>query len=282
MALRAGLQVPAVPGAAGARRAVGPAVRHPRLRGSAAARRTLRVHHLLAWAPLAPHPMHVSGRRGGHGGYLESRATFGGAVLTNAGSADAVLWKMSADVVGRSGSVFPCGHPVSRCAPRASCVRTTCVALLQATPSPTHEHTHTHTHAHAHEDTATTTPTPWDVRGVAGARRAVQVCLHLLARATHPCDGHPVKNLISHRMPAVRTMVRRWRRTLLSGATCGRRTCTRTWSATSRPRPPCRQGLTLAAFNAQLEDLWDTSLTLELNLSTFGTHPHMGDKVSLS
>ena len=54
---------------------------------------------------------------------------------------------------------------------------------------------------------------------------------------------------------------------------------------------PCgmgrRQGLTLAHFTAQLEDLRDTSLTVELNLSTFGTHPRVrlgqiGDKVSLS
>jgi len=36
-----------------------------------------------------------------------------------------------------------------------------------------------------------------------------------------------------------------------------------------------RQGLTLAHFTAQLEDLRDTSLTLELNLSTFGTHPRV-------
>jgi hypothetical protein len=36
------------------------------------------------------------------------------------------------------------------------------------------------------------------------------------------------------------------------------------------------QGLTLAHFRAQLEDLRDTSLTLELNLSTFGTHPRVG------
>ena len=48
-----------------------------------------------------------------------------------------------------------------------------------------------------------------------------------------------------------------------------------------------RQGLTLAHFRAQLEDVRDTSLTLELNLSTFGTHPrvhsnHVGNKVSLS
>ena len=47
------------------------------------------------------------------------------------------------------------------------------------------------------------------------------------------------------------------------------------------------QGLTLAHFKAQLEDLRDTSLTLELNLSTFGPHPrvklaYMGDEVHLS
>jgi len=35
------------------------------------------------------------------------------------------------------------------------------------------------------------------------------------------------------------------------------------------------QGLTLAHSKAQLEDLWDTLLTLELNLSTFGTHPRV-------
>ena len=50
---------------------------------------------------------------------------------------------------------------------------------------------------------------------------------------------------------------------------------------------PASQGLTLAHFRAQLEDLGDTSLTLQLDLSTFGTHPranlgHMGDKVSLN
>jgi hypothetical protein len=48
-----------------------------------------------------------------------------------------------------------------------------------------------------------------------------------------------------------------------------------------------RQGLTLAHFKAQLDDIRDTTLTLELNLSTFGTHPraplgHVGDRVSLS
>ena len=45
------------------------------------------------------------------------------------------------------------------------------------------------------------------------------------------------------------------------------------------------QGLTLACVIAELEDLRDTSLTLELNLSTFGTHRqailgHVGVKVS--
>jgi len=44
---------------------------------------------------------------------------------------------------------------------------------------------------------------------------------------------------------------------------------------------------TLAHFSAQLEALRDTSLTLELNLSTFGPHPrvtvgYMWDTVSLS
>jgi hypothetical protein len=50
---------------------------------------------------------------------------------------------------------------------------------------------------------------------------------------------------------------------------------------------PDAQGLTLAHFRAQFEDLPDTSLTVELNLSTFGTYPqvnagHTRDKVSLS
>ena len=35
------------------------------------------------------------------------------------------------------------------------------------------------------------------------------------------------------------------------------------------------RGLTLAHFTAQLEDLRNPSLTLELNLSTFGTHPRV-------
>jgi len=35
------------------------------------------------------------------------------------------------------------------------------------------------------------------------------------------------------------------------------------------------QGLTLAHFRAQLEDLRETSLTLELNLSTFRTHQRL-------
>ena len=47
------------------------------------------------------------------------------------------------------------------------------------------------------------------------------------------------------------------------------------------------QGLTIAHFKAQREDPRDTSLTLELNLSTFGPHPpfnmgHMGNKAILS
>ena len=36
--------------------------------------------------------------------------------------------------------------------------------------------------------------------------------------------------------------------------------------------PSSSQGLTLAHFRAQLEHIRDTLLTLELNLSTFGTH----------
>jgi hypothetical protein len=48
-----------------------------------------------------------------------------------------------------------------------------------------------------------------------------------------------------------------------------------------------RGQFTLADIRALLEELRDTSLTLELNLSTFGTHPrvnlgHMEDRVSLS
>jgi hypothetical protein len=44
------------------------------------------------------------------------------------------------------------------------------------------------------------------------------------------------------------------------------------------------QGLTLAHSSSRLEDLRGTSLTSELNLSIFRTHPrvtwgHMGDKV---
>jgi len=43
------------------------------------------------------------------------------------------------------------------------------------------------------------------------------------------------------------------------------------------------QGLTLAPFKAQIEDLRDSSLKSELDLSTFGTHPrdnlgHIGTK----
>jgi len=52
-------------------------------------------------------------------------------------------------------------------------------------------------------------------------------------------------------------------------------------------RRASRQGLTLAHFKAQLEDLLDTSLTLKLNLSNFGPHPgvnlgYMGNDISLS
>jgi len=48
---------------------------------------------------------------------------------------------------------------------------------------------------------------------------------------------------------------------------------------------PRNQGLTLVHFTAQLDDLRDTALTLQVNLSTFGTHPranlsYMGDRVS--
>jgi hypothetical protein len=57
-------------------------------------------------------------------------------------------------------------------------------------------------------------------------------------------------------------------------------------SASSSASAP-RQGLTLAHFTAQLEDLRDTSLTQELNFSTFGTNPrvrldHVGYNVRLS
>jgi hypothetical protein len=58
-------------------------------------------------------------------------------------------------------------------------------------------------------------------------------------------------------------------------------------AATTCARSSADQGLTLAHFRAQLKDLRDTSLTLELNFSTFGTHPrvdlgYVGDKVSSS
>jgi len=59
------------------------------------------------------------------------------------------------------------------------------------------------------------------------------------------------------------------------------------WRPQASAAAPHSQGLALAHFRAQLEDLRDTSLTLELNLSTFGPHPrensdYVGDKVSLS
>jgi len=55
------------------------------------------------------------------------------------------------------------------------------------------------------------------------------------------------------------------------------------WSAAGASPVPQRshgagtshQGLTLAHFRAQLEDLRDASLTSMLNLSTFGTHPRV-------
>ena len=70
------------------------------------------------------------------------------------------------------------------------------------------------------------------------------------------------------------------------GRTCAAaamRCCAITESSTSTSH----QGLTLAHFTAQLKDLRDSSLTLELNLSTLGTHPRvnlgqMGDRVRLS
>jgi hypothetical protein len=61
-------------------------------------------------------------------------------------------------------------------------------------------------------------------------------------------------------------------------------------SALARARSSSRsfaavQGLTLVHFRAQLEDLRYTSLTSELNSSTFGKHPrvslgYMGDNLS--
>ena len=60
------------------------------------------------------------------------------------------------------------------------------------------------------------------------------------------------------------------------------------WATTEDPTACAgMQGLTLAHFRAQLEDLQDTSITLELNLSTFRTHSrlnlgYMRDKVSAS
>ena len=65
---------------------------------------------------------------------------------------------------------------------------------------------------------------------------------------------------------------------------CSWRWCSR---VVHPPGSTSKQGLTLAHFKAQLEDLRDTSLTLELNLSTFGPHPrvklaYMGDEVHLS
>ena len=58
-------------------------------------------------------------------------------------------------------------------------------------------------------------------------------------------------------------------------------------AASIRAMLPLLQGLTLAHFKAQLEDLRDTSVTLERNMSTFGTRPrvnlgYMEDNVSFS
>jgi hypothetical protein len=58
-------------------------------------------------------------------------------------------------------------------------------------------------------------------------------------------------------------------------------------STEKRERKAAEAGGTLAHFRAQLEDLRDTSLTLELNLSTFGTHSrdslgYTGDRVCLT
>jgi hypothetical protein len=63
------------------------------------------------------------------------------------------------------------------------------------------------------------------------------------------------------------------------------------WSAARTSRTtedlPVTRGLHSLTSEIQLEDLRDTSLTLELNLSTFTTHPQvnlglMGDEASLS
>ena len=82
-----------------------------------------------------------------------------------------------------------------------------------------------------------------------------------------------------------------WRRSAVSAAARRSHAAARC-SAAFRSSTSARvcapsQGLTLVHFSAQLEALRDTSLTLELNLSTFETHPrvnlaYMGDKVSLS
>jgi len=46
-------------------------------------------------------------------------------------------------------------------------------------------------------------------------------------------------------------------------------------AANATVSPTVTQGRALIHFRAQLEDLRDTSLTLQLNLSTFGTHPRV-------
>ena len=75
--------------------------------------------------------------------------------------------------------------------------------------------------------------------------------------------------------------------TLARGVTVLRRAASFGRTAVSRVTLPENQGRTLALFRAQLVDLRDTSLTLQLNLSTFGPHPrvtssYMGNMVGLS
>jgi hypothetical protein len=73
------------------------------------------------------------------------------------------------------------------------------------------------------------------------------------------------------RPPAVRAAVQSAGRTAGGGAGAGARIGGSAASASTATVK--RQGLTLAHFTAELEDLRDTSLPfIELNLSTFGTH----------
>jgi len=66
-----------------------------------------------------------------------------------------------------------------------------------------------------------------------------------------------------------------------AGMGCTTRPCTVRSTTWVKARPDATesdaetQGLTLAHFKAQLEDLRDTLLTSELNLSTFGTHSRL-------